>query len=144
LPQSHGAGFVDDSVVEDLNVYREVSRVHKWNGRFGDLIRQCGGVLFFHAISVVQAQRLVDLQIGDFIFDGTSQREDGRWRASDIERYSREEQQRLQQALPAYEVDFETIKAESFVEPASELLTQANRKKTLLELIQEKRNRPRF
>jgi hypothetical protein len=132
--------FVDDSAAEVLTVYREVSRVHKWNGRFGELIRECGSILFCHATSVVQSERLADLQIGDYVFHGISQREDGRWRAGDIELYSREEQQRLQEGLPAYEVELETIKAASVVEPASELLTPANRKKTLLELIQEKRN----
>jgi cold shock CspA family protein len=117
------APVFDEPATEDLANLREVSKVHKWNGKFGELIRECGSVLFFHATSVVQSERLADLQIGDFVFHGISQREDGRWRASDIELYSRVEQQRLQQGLPAYEV------AESVVEPASELLTPANRKK---------------
>jgi cold shock CspA family protein len=132
--------FPEEPATEDLANLREVSKVHKWNGKFGELIRECGSVLFFHATSVVQSDRLADLQIGDCVFHGISQREDGRWRASDIELYSREEQQRLQEGLPAYEVELETIKAESVVEPASELLTPANGKKTLLELIQEKRD----
>ncbi len=134
------APVFDEPATEYLANLREVSKVHKWNGRFGELIRECGSVLFLHATSVIQSERLADLQIGDFVFHGISQREDGRWRATEIELYSRAEQQRLQQGLPAYEVEPEPELEPAVVDAVSELLTPTNRNKTLLELIRERRN----
>jgi hypothetical protein len=96
------APVFEESATEDLSTYREVSRVREWNGVFGELVRECGSILFFHKTSVIQG-RAAGIQIGDFIFHGVSQRDDGRWRASAIQLYSTDEQQRLQQGLPAYE-----------------------------------------
>jgi cold shock CspA family protein len=125
------APVFEDAPAEDLATYREVSKVRTWNSCFGALIRECGSELFFHKSSIIQG-RASDIQTGHFLFHGISQREDGRWCATDTQLYSFEEQQRLQQGLSAYEV-------EPVAEPVSELLTAANRNKTLIELIREKR-----
>jgi hypothetical protein len=129
--------FVDDSAIENLATYREVSRVRAWNGRFGELLRDCGSTLFFHRSSVIQGSA-ADVQINDYVYHAVSQREDGRWRASEIQLYSRDEQSRLQQGLPAYEIEAEPdpIAPDATIE----ILSAANRKKTLLDLVQEKRN----
>jgi hypothetical protein len=128
------APVFQDPPTESLETYREVSRVREWNGCFGNLTRECGSVLFFHRSALIQG-RPSDVKVGDFLYHGVRQREDGRFGATAIQLYSHVEQDRLQRGLPAYEVEPEE-EPESAV---SELLTPANRNKTIHELIEEKR-----
>ena len=126
------APIFEEPATESLDTYREVSRVRTWNGKFGTLARDCGSELFFHRSAILQDDRASRLQIGDLVFHGVGQRDDDRWRAIEIQLYSAGEQERLQQGLPAYEVESEPI-----IEPISDLLSPINRQKTLLELIKE-------
>lgn len=140
--------FVDEPT-ESLETNGETSRVRTWNGCFGELLREDGDTLFFHKASVLDRFkcRLVSLNVGDWLYHGVGKRDDGRWHAVDIELFSAEEQERLQQGLPAQEVESEPepepdtvlALAPSVVEHKSELLRPENRSKSLLELIAARR-----
>jgi hypothetical protein len=124
---------------EDLETYGETSCVRTWNGCFGELLREDGDVLFFHKASVIDRfkDRLINLNVGDWVYHGVAKRDDGRWHAVAIELFSEAEQARLQQGLPAQEPEQEF--EPTVVDPPSELLRPENCRRTLLELIQQRR-----
>lgn len=134
--------FIEEHSTTPLAEHREISKVHKWSGRFGELIREDGGdPLFFHKDSIVQQERISEIEVGDFVYHGIGVRGRDRcghpnWAADYVELYSRAEQKRVQLGLPAYELDDE---CDSAAEP-SDLLTLENRRKTLWEIMQEKRS----
>jgi len=138
---------------ESLETYGEISSVQTWNGRFGELLREDGDVLFFHKNSVVDRfeGRLVNLSIGDFVYHGVGKRDDGRWCAIAIELFSETEQARLQRGLPAQEPESEPEPESAFVlapepavvthRPQSECLRPENKNRSLFELILERRKK---
>jgi cold shock CspA family protein len=119
---------------ESLQTYRETSRVREWNGRFGELLREDGDTIFFHKDDVRDQfeARLANIKVGDYVFHAVGQRDDDRWKATNIELFSEMEQTRLQQGLSAQEPEPEP-------EPTSVLLSPGNCKRTLLELIQQRK-----
>jgi cold shock CspA family protein len=138
--------FIEERSTIPLSEHREVSKIHKWNGRFGELIREDGGdPLFFHKDSIVQQHRISEISVGDFVYHGVDtkgvdRRNRPNWVADNVQLYSRTEQSRLQQGLNAYDIEAEPIEDATVVETPLELLTPENRKKTLWEIIQERRN----
>jgi hypothetical protein len=133
---------------ESLETYCETSRVRSWNGRFGELLREDGDTLFFHKASVLDrfTERLINLNVGDWVYHCVAKRDDGRWHAVVIELFSEAEQVRLQQGLPAQELEAEPepqlerrCPSEIQVGHKSQLLRPENKNKSLLELILEQR-----
>jgi hypothetical protein len=140
--------FTDEIETESLETYGETSCVLKWNGRYGELLREDGDTLFFHKASVLDRfeGRLVNLSAGDYVYHGVGTREDGRWHAVDIELFSEAEQARLQQGLSAQEPESEPepepqpaplVAAPELTEDS--LLAPARRNTPIIQLILEKR-----
>src|SRR5215469_4740992 len=98
---------------ESLDTYSEVSLVVAWDGLFGKLERPTGGDhLFLHRDAII-SNHDVGIEVGDFLFHGVRVRGEDRrgnpkWVADRVELYSDEEQARMQQGLPAYEVETQT------------------------------------
>jgi hypothetical protein len=63
---------------ESLVTYGETSRIRTWNGRFGEIQRECGDTLFFHRNSVADRFKhlLVNVNVGDFIYHRVAKRDD--------------------------------------------------------------------
>ncbi len=135
---------------ETINGYRETSEVLNLNRRkgFGFLRRPCGDAIFVHKNEVVQGfeNRWDFLEVGSSVwhgvkFDGST----GLWRAVDVELYSFEELQSFRNEElpePPHEESERTSAVApepTVVEHKSELLRPDNCRRTLLELIQERR-----
>jgi hypothetical protein len=135
--------FVDEDH-ESLETYSETSQVNMWNGRFGELRRECGDELFFHKDSIAAGFEylLHNLQIGDFVYHRVGQRADrdngSSWHAVDIEIFSEAEQDRLRRGLPAQEPEVAPVATAP--DPESVLVSSA-RGKTLFELVAERRTK---
>jgi cold shock CspA family protein len=119
-----------------LDGLREVSTVKKLFHDHGFVERPCGDGLFFHKDHVVPefAERWKFLREGMPLYHGVALR-DGRPLASCIELYSPEEL--VTPAEPEPEV---LVSVPEPAIPSIEILQPAFRSKTLLEIIEEKRN----
>jgi hypothetical protein len=131
---------------ESLETYGETSRVLTWNRCFGELLRDDGDHIFFHKNSVADQfkHHLVNLKVGDYLYHSVGKREDGRWHAVAIELFSDEEQDRLQQGLPAQEPELEPEPAPLVAAPEltqDSVLTPATKNVPLLRLILERRKK---
>jgi hypothetical protein len=136
--------FTDEP--ESLETYGETSRVQTWNRCFGELLRDDGDVLFFHKNSVADRYkgRLVNLNVGDYLYHRVGTREDGRWHAVDIEIFSEAEQARLQQGRPAQEPESEPEPEPELAVavPEFSVLAPATKNVPMIQLILEKRRKP--
>jgi len=98
--------FREEEATVSLEDHCEVSQVTRINsGRCSLWMRrEDGSEIFLHKDKVLpeHLQRFREIQIGDFIYHGIDNRVDrDRWAATRAEIFSREEQTRLQQGLPA-------------------------------------------
>jgi hypothetical protein len=133
--------FADDvapifpmSDVENLQDYREVSEVRSKHFNHVFLTRPCGDQLFFHRNDVVNDQSRWDfLIVGSPVYHGVVCDDNGKWRACSAELYSYEE-------LYEFQHENDPQPESVVVEPQSELLRPENRKRTLLEITQSRKN----
>ena len=117
---------------EDLAAYRETSELVSKTYDYGFLKRPCGDVLFIHLNDVIEGfkSRWDLLEPGSPVFHGVRFDEGTqRWRSDYVELYSFEELQRFKS---------EELEPES-VEPVPEILSTANKSKTIAQLIAERR-----
>ena len=135
-----------------LEDHREVSQVQRINppGFSVWMRREDGSEMFLHKDKVVpeHLDRFMEIQVGDFVYHGIAMNEKvDRWGATCAEIFSREEQTRLQQGLPAQpepepEPEPVLVAATPESEPVPEILAPNNKNKTLLQLVEmEKRAR---
>jgi hypothetical protein len=129
-----------DEPTESLETYGEISCVRTWNRCFGELLREDGDVLFFHKNSVVDRfkHRLVNLSVGDYVYHGVGKRDDGRWHAVAIELFSEAEQARLQQGLPAQELEPEPAPVAAPALTPDSVLAPATCSLPLIEIIKRR------
>jgi hypothetical protein len=136
--------------VGNAEEHREVSRVRSFlQARHGGFLRrEDGSDLFFERefAAALYRERFGFLNVGDFVYHGVEREADGSWKANNLEFYSEKEQARLQAGLPLSDPEPEP-QSEPQPEPVpvvavtyeSELLAPENRKKTLYEIMQERR-----
>ena len=126
---------------QSLAGYREVSHVKTRTHDYAFLTRPCGDTLFLHRSDVVPGfeDRWRFLSIGTPVFHGVKEDEEGRFRASVVELYSLEEI--LDPRYEEVEPEVALVPKPEIVEHRSALLSPDRRKKTLLELTQERRNK---
>jgi cold shock CspA family protein len=124
---------------EDVASYRENSRVAVWNGHFGWCLRPCGAQLFFHKSRVDPdfESRLSSLAVGTWISHRVGCK-DEKWFADDIEIFGPEDLEQIQEPEP--EPVSLLILESVVVEHKSELLSSENYRRTLLEIIQSRKN----
>ena len=121
---------------EDLAGYRETSEVVSKNHDYCFLTRPCGDVLFVHVGDVNEQHkaRWSLLEIGSPVYHGVRfHKGTQRWRADYVELYSFDELQSFKEPV--------SEQVELGAEPVPEVLSPANRSKTLIQLALEKRAR---
>ena len=95
--------FVEEEQTIPLEHHREVSKIVAWNGRFGQVERADGDLLFLHFGEVIRGP-LSELKVGNYVFHGVGiSGEDrhgyDRWVAMNVELYSPEEQAEIQKKI---------------------------------------------
>jgi hypothetical protein len=130
--------------VGDSKEYREISVVDRFieadtESLAGFLRRESGEDLYFGWKNIDPAfkNRRNVLRVGDPVWHGIRTHTNGKFEASHIAIYSRAEIDRMAQGLQPYELksDPEPVA----IEPQSKLLHPKNCRRTLLELIQQRR-----
>jgi hypothetical protein len=120
-----------EEVTVNLADHREVSQVTRVSsGRHSLwLCREDGSDIFLHEDNVLpeHLERFQQIQTNDFVYHGIDSRA-GKWGATCAEIFSRHEQTRLQQGLPAQEPEL-----------VPEILAPENKSKSLIQLSLERR-----
>jgi cold shock CspA family protein len=130
---------------ESLHSYRETSEIVSLNRQkgFAFLFRPCGDALFIHKNDVVPGfeTRWDILEIGSPVYHGVQVDEFSvRWKAANAELYSYDELQGFKNEEQEPEPEVSVLTPEPIaVEPQSRLLRPENCRRTLLELIQQRR-----
>jgi cold shock CspA family protein len=125
--------WLDDDV--DLDTYREISQFRSWASGHGFIQRPCGTQIHVSKAFVLSQyhDRLSEIHAFDYVYHGVGFDEEGRWCATQVELYSREDQEKLLRGEALEPVE----EATAVTATANGLLSPENRKKTLRDLIRK-------